>query len=186
MDLQRQVKGGIPGTENKGIADASNEDDFGWRLDEEKPGQMYTLVLQEVAPDGEIVWKMNLSQALDPEIDEIMPFCGRELWPGLNSIEEMPDGNIISTSYNLSTVFIWDKVTKTVKWRFGNKNNNPTKHRISFRMTPLYWKTATSSFLKTAVISPLIQMARKLFPAGIQSCGGSRPQEQGHRLGVSG
>lgn len=136
MERQRQVKGGIPGTENKGIADASNEDDFGWRLDEEKPGEMYTLVLQEVDPAGAVVWEMDLSQALDPEIDEIMPFCGRELWPGLNSIEEMPDGNIISTSYNLSTVFIWDKATKTVKWRFGNKNNNPTKHRVSFPHDP--------------------------------------------------
>ena len=48
----------------------------------------------------------------------------------------MPDGNIISTSYNLSTVFIWDKATKTVKWRFGNKNNNPTKHRVSFPHDP--------------------------------------------------
>lgn len=135
-EIQAKVKGGVPGTENKGITDTVNEDDFGWRIDESIPGQMYTLVLEEVNPAGEVVWEMNLSEALDPEIDEITPYTGRELWPGLNSIEEMPDGNIISTSYNLSTVFIWDKKTKKVKWRFGNKNNTDSIHRVSFPHDP--------------------------------------------------
>lgn len=109
-ELQKKVKGGEPGTENKGITKNKCEDDFGWRLDDTREGVMYTLVLDEINPAGEVVWSMNLSEALDPEIDIITPYCGRELWPGLNSIEEMPDGNILSTSYNLSTIFIWGRI----------------------------------------------------------------------------
>lgn len=135
-EIQKKVKGGVPGTENKGITKNNSSDDFGWRLDDDRPGIMYTLVLQEINPAGEVVWEMNLSEALDPEIDQITPYCSRELWPGLNSIEEMPDGNIISTSYNLSTVFIWDKKNKKVKWRFGNAIGNPTQHRVSFPHDP--------------------------------------------------
>jgi len=135
-EIQEKVKGGIPGTENKGITKNNSDDDFGWRLDDSIEGTMYTLVLDEITPEGEVVWSMNLSEALDPEIDVITPYCGRELWPGLNSIEEMPDGNIISTSYNLSTVYIWDKKNKTVKWRFGNNVGNPTQNRVSFPHDP--------------------------------------------------
>lgn len=136
-EIQKKVKGGIPGTENKGVACSTNEDDFGWRLDDGKEGTMYTLVLEEINSEGEVVWDMNLSEALDTENDIIADFCGRELWPGLNSIEEMPDGNIISTSYNLCTVFIWDKKNKTVKWRFGNMYGpDSTKHHVSFPHDP--------------------------------------------------
>lgn len=134
--LQAKVQGGEAGTENKGITKNNSDDDFGWRLDDDTAGVMYTLVLEEISPEGNVVWEMNLSEALDPEVDRITPLCGRELWPGLNSIEEMPDGNIISTSYNLSTVFIWDRAEKKVKWRFGNMYNNPSKHRISFPHDP--------------------------------------------------
>lgn len=134
--LQARVRGGVAGTENKGIATKENTDDFGWRLGNDRPGDMYTLVLQEITPAGQVIWEMNCAQALDPEIDIITPYAGRELWPGLNSIEEMPDGNIISTSYNLSTIFIWDKAAKTVKWRFGNMDGNPTRHRLSFPHDP--------------------------------------------------
>lgn len=126
--LQKKIKGGVSGTENKDSSHANTADGFG--------GQMYTLVLEEINSAGQVVWEMDLSQALDPEIDIIMPLCSRELWPGLNSIEEMPDGNIISTSYNLSCMYIWDKAAKKVKWRFGNMYGNPTKHRISFPHDP--------------------------------------------------
>ncbi len=127
-EIQAKVKGGMPGTEifEKGIAVGG---DFGWRIGEEfgvqkKEGQMYSISLTEVTPEGKEVWEMPLYEALDPEIDILTPYCGRELWPGLNSIKETPDGNLISTSYNLSTVFMWDKKSKKVKWRFGNKGKN--------------------------------------------------------------
>lgn len=87
--------------------------DYGTEID----GKMHTLTLEEIDPKGNVVWDMKLSDALDPEIDLIRPYCTRELWPGLNSIQELADGNIVSTSYNLSTVYIWDRKNKSVKWR---------------------------------------------------------------------
>ncbi len=110
-EKQRLVKGGEPGTEHN--------------------GQMFTLVLVEITPDGQIVDEMDLSEALDPEVDVILPYSNRELWPGLNSIEEMPDGKIISTSYNLSACYIWDRQNKTVAWRYGKG-----EQKISFPHDP--------------------------------------------------
>jgi len=129
-EIQAKVKGGLPGSEVGGNNPAWSHVS-GERPTAEKEGKMYTLVLTEVTPNNEVVWEMDLSKALDPEIDIITPLTGRSLWPGLNSIEELPDGNLISTSYNLSTCYIWDKATKTVKWRFGQG-----KDRISFPHDP--------------------------------------------------
>lgn len=110
-EKQAKVKGGVPGTENN--------------------GKMYTLSLVEITPEGKVIDEMNLSDVLDPDIDIITSYGARELWPGLNSIEEMPDGTIVSTSYNLSTCYIWDRANKKVKWRFGQGKN-----KISFPHDP--------------------------------------------------
>ncbi len=129
-EIQAKVKGGLPGSEVGGNNPAWSHVG-GERPTAEKMGQMYTLVLTEITPNNEVVWEMDLSEALDPELDIITPLTGRTLWPGLNSIEELPDGNLISTSYNLSTVYIWDKTTKKVKWRFGQG-----KDKVSFPHDP--------------------------------------------------
>ncbi|MGI6226547.1 MAG: aryl-sulfate sulfotransferase [Peptococcales bacterium] len=129
-ELQAKIKGGEPGTE--AVDPLDNKVSI---TTEKKNGQIHTLKLEEITPEGEIVWSMKLSDALDPELDIIIPYGERELWPGLNAIEEMPDGNIIATSFNLSTIFIFDKQTKTVKWRFGNANG-PGKTKLSFPHDP--------------------------------------------------
>lgn len=110
-DQQAVVQGGMPGTEHN--------------------GQMFTLVLKEITLEGDCVDEMVLYDALDPEVDVITTYGTRELWPGINSIEEMPDGKIISTSYNLSTCYIWDRENKSVAWRFGQGEN-----KISFPHDP--------------------------------------------------
>ncbi len=103
----KKVKGGVPGTDYNGT--------------------MFTIVLVEVTPDGKIVDEMNLSEALDYDIDILDPMHSRESWPGLNSIEEMPDGTLVSTSYNLSILYNWDMKKKKVKWRFGGQGENKLK-----------------------------------------------------------
>lgn len=110
-EKQSQIKGGVAGTEHN--------------------GQMFTLVLVEVTPEGNIINEMDLSEVLDTETDQITPYGTRELWPGLNSIEEMADGKIISTSYNLSTCYIWDRKEKKVTWRYGQG-----EEKISFPHDP--------------------------------------------------
>jgi hypothetical protein len=119
-ELAAKVQGGLPGSEVGGHSMAWSHR-AGERATDTGHPQMYTITLTEITPEGEKVWEMNLADALDPEWDVISPYTGRSLWPGLNSIELCPDGNLISTSYNLDNVFIWDRATKTVKWRFHNK-----------------------------------------------------------------
>ncbi len=111
-EKEKLVKGGTPGTESNGV--------------------MYTLALIEVAPDGEEVDYMRLSDVLDPDIDVITPHATRELWPGLNSIQEMPDGKIVSTSYNCSMIYVWDRENKKVAWRYGHEKDR----QISFPHDP--------------------------------------------------
>lgn len=136
QEVQARVKGGVPGTECKGLTGKGGREDYGWRIAPGEAGTMYTIVLQEITQQGQIVWEMNLAQALNVDQDVIVPFTSRELWPGINAIEEMPDGNILSTSYNLGCVFIWDKENKSVKWRFGQLLGNPSPHRVSFPHDP--------------------------------------------------
>ena len=132
-EIQAKVKGGLPGSEINGSCDAYSHvsGELNKESNEVRSGQMYTIVMQEITPDGEIVDEMNLSEVLDPEIDVITAYGGRAIWPGLNSIDETPDGDIISTSYNLSMVYIWDRKNKCVKWRFGDG-----KDKISFPHDP--------------------------------------------------
>lgn len=132
-ELQERVRGGLQGSEINGSNDAYSHvsGEINKSGNTVCCGQMYTIVMQEITPEGKVVDEMDLSQALDPDIDVITAYGGRAIWPGLNSIEEMPDGNIISTSYNLSQIYIWDRKNKTVKWRFGQGSN-----KISFPHDP--------------------------------------------------
>ncbi len=109
---QAKVQGGTPGTE--------------------PGGQMYTFEMIEVTPDGKEVDNLRLADILDPEIDIFTPHATREVWPGLNSVEELADGRIISTSYNMSMIYIWNRKERKVDWRYGNK---PGK-QISFPHDP--------------------------------------------------
>ena len=107
-----RVKGGTPGTE--------------------KSNMMFTFEMVEITPDGQEVDTLRLADILDPDIDVIIPHGVREVWPGLNSIEELDDGRIISTSYNLSMIYIWNRKERKVDWRYGNKPNK----QLSFPHDP--------------------------------------------------
>lgn len=109
---QEKIKGGAPGTETD--------------------GKTFTFEMVEVTPNGEEVDCLRLADILDPDIDVFTPYGTREAWPGLNSIEELSDGRIISTSYNLSLVYIWNRKERKVDWRYGNQPNK----QISFPHDP--------------------------------------------------
>lgn len=100
-DERVRVRGGLPRSERDGV--------------------MYTFSLVEITPEGKEVDCMRLADILDPEIDLITPLATREEWPGLNSIEEMDDGKILSTSYNCSMIYIFDRKTRKVAWRYGDR-----------------------------------------------------------------
>jgi len=102
-DLQKKVQGGVPGSEK----------DYGFDT-------MHSFVLQEISPEGKVIKEMEVYKKLDPELDRITPLGTRGMWPGLNSIEEMPNGDIMCTSYNCSNIYIFDRETGDVKWRWGH------------------------------------------------------------------
>ncbi len=98
-DIAERVKGGIPGTERKGVLWADS--------------------FQEITPDGEVVWEWEAHEHLDPDTDAICPLCKREEWTHGNSCVVLPDGNIMTTFLTLDTLAIIDKSTGDFKWRWG-------------------------------------------------------------------
>lgn len=98
-EIAVRVKGGIPGTEDRGM--------------------VWTDGFHEVTPDGKIVWEWNAAYHLDPERHAICPVGFRGDWTHMNSIEELPDGNILTSMRNISTICIVDKTTGNIKWDWG-------------------------------------------------------------------
>lgn len=98
-DIAARVKGGLPGTELRGV--------------------MWGDVIREVNPAGEEVWAWFAYQHLDPEIDIMCPLEERSLYPYINSVFSMPNEDILLSLRYLDTVAIIDKDTGDVKWRWG-------------------------------------------------------------------
>lgn len=97
-EVARRVKGGIPGTEDRGM--------------------IWTDGLHEVTPDGRVVWEWSAAEHLDPEVHVLCPLERRGDWTHLNSCEVLPDGNILISFRNIDTFCIIDKVTGDIKWQW--------------------------------------------------------------------
>jgi Arylsulfotransferase (ASST) len=98
--LVSQVKGGRPGTEHN--------------------GEMYADYLVEMTTDGRVVWEWRTWEHLDPEADGITAVQDqREAWTHANGLAEMPNGDIVVSFRNISTVIIIDRKTGAVTWKLG-------------------------------------------------------------------
>lgn len=98
-DVKNKVKGGIPGTEPNGI--------------------MWADGLEEVTPEGEVVWEWLAYEHLDPEIDIICPLAHRGEWTHMNTCTVLPNGNILGSFRQTNTICIIDKATGNITWRWG-------------------------------------------------------------------
>ena len=99
-DLIARVRGGIAGTE--------------------PDGAMYGDYVVEMTTAGRIVWEWRAWEHLDPVVDSITASQEpRHEWTHANSVEEMPDGNILLSFRNISTVAIVDRETGDVSWKLG-------------------------------------------------------------------
>lgn len=98
-DIAAKVKGGVPGTERKGI--------------------IWVMSFHEIDRDGKIIWEWNGYEHLDPETDVICPLCHRAEWDHANSCVVLPDGNIMTNCRILNSILIIDKNTGEIKWRWG-------------------------------------------------------------------
>jgi len=104
-DIAAKVKGGVPGSEGAMLSEGKKE--------------MLGYALQEITPEGKVAWEWLTYEHLDPEIDAFSPLASRVLWPGWNSLVELPDGNFMTCSFNTDTILIIDKATGNIKWRWG-------------------------------------------------------------------
>jgi hypothetical protein len=98
-DLIPRVQGGLPGTEHD--------------------GDMYADYLVEVTTSGEQVWEWHSFEHMDPATDRITPQDRREEWTHGNTIAELPDGNLVVSFRNISTVAIIDRSTGRLAWKLG-------------------------------------------------------------------
>jgi len=96
-----QVRGGRPGTE----------------IDKSKMMGDY---LVEMTTDGKIVWEWQSWEHLDPAADGITAIQdNRTAWPFANGFCELPDGNVMLSFRNISTVVMIDRRTGKIYWKLG-------------------------------------------------------------------
>ncbi len=98
-DIAVRVKGGLPGTECRGMIWADS--------------------FQEVTPTGKVVWEWLGYEHLDPVLDIICPLCHRSEWTHANACFVLPNGDILTTFRRTDTIALIDKGTGDIKWRWG-------------------------------------------------------------------
>jgi hypothetical protein len=102
-DIAAKIKGGIPGTERE--------------------GKIWSCSFQEITKEGEVIWEWKHYEHLDPETDVICPLCHRTTWGYTNSLDVLPDGNILCTFRLLNTIAIVDRKTGEIVWRWGPEHS---------------------------------------------------------------
>ena len=96
-DIARRVSGGVP---ESGVLSGQ----YAPRRDADA-GKMYSDYLAEVTRKGETVWEWRTWEHLDPVADGIVEVqAPRTLWAQGNSVEELPDGDILASYRPTSTV----------------------------------------------------------------------------------
>ena len=97
-DLAAKVKGGVP--EADGAA-------------------MWADVIVEVDAAGDRVWEWHATEHLDVETDVITFNDHRAEWSHGNTVVPLPDGRVMFSFRNISTVGIIDKTSNEIVWRLG-------------------------------------------------------------------
>jgi Arylsulfotransferase (ASST) len=100
-DIAKRVRGGRPGTEVDGK-------------------RIWADFLIEATTTGKVVWEWRSWDHLDPETDVITEVQGeREEWTHGNSVFEEPDGNLLVSFREISTVVRIDRNTGKIIWKLG-------------------------------------------------------------------
>jgi arylsulfotransferase ASST len=76
--------------------------------------------LAELTPAGKTVWEWRTWEHLDPVSDGIAEVqAPRTLWAQGNSVEELPDGDILASFRPTSTVVRISRKTGEIVWKLG-------------------------------------------------------------------
>jgi len=96
-----KVQGGRPGTEYDN-------------------GKMDAPYLVEMTTGGKIVWEWCSWEHLDPAGDRITAVQdARDVWTVGNGVSEMPDGNLLFSFRDISTVIMINRETGAIYWKLG-------------------------------------------------------------------
>ena len=98
-DIAVLVKGGEPGSEKDGV--------------------MLGDVIQEITPEGKVVWEWIAHKHLKPDTFPRCPVCPRNTWTHANAVTELPDGNKLVSFMKINTIAVIDKKTGEFKWQWG-------------------------------------------------------------------
>jgi hypothetical protein len=99
-DVARRVQGGRPGTEEK--------------------GKIWADYLVEMTKDGRTVWEWRSWEHLDPAKDTITEIQGdRSEWTHGNAVLELPDGDLLVSFRDISTVIKIERQTGDIVWKLG-------------------------------------------------------------------
>jgi outer membrane protein assembly factor BamB len=83
-------------------------------------GMIYGDYLVELTTTGEAVWEWRSWEHLDFDTEIITPHDRREEWTHANTVAELPDGNLVVSFRNVSTVVIVDRRTGAIVWKLGS------------------------------------------------------------------
>ena len=92
-------------------------------LEGEEPHDLYADYLVEMTRAGEAVWEWRSWEHLDPLADK--PLAAREdreEWTHGNTVAELPNGDILISLRDLSTIAIIDRQSGDLRWRYGSPN----------------------------------------------------------------
>ncbi|HVX30350.1 MAG TPA: aryl-sulfate sulfotransferase [Nitrolancea sp.] len=88
-----------------------------------EPHDLYADYLVEMTRAGEIVWEWRSWEHLDPVADKPLAVReDREEWTHGNTVAELPNGDLLVSFRDLSTIAIIDRQSGDLRWRYGAPN----------------------------------------------------------------
>jgi hypothetical protein len=103
----------------------------GGDTESEREGVMWGDMIQEIKPNGKVVWEWIAHEHMDPKVFQRCPICPRDTWLHANACVELPDGNILTSFAKINTVAIIHKRSGDIKWYWGGKGELAHQHSPS-------------------------------------------------------
>ncbi|MFQ6030743.1 MAG: aryl-sulfate sulfotransferase [Dehalococcoidia bacterium] len=91
----------------------------GFTTEEDDPILMYGDVVREITPSGDVVWEWNSWEQFSPAEEVICPLERRREWSHQNALNLTPEGDLLVSYRQISTVGIVDRASGKFKWKWG-------------------------------------------------------------------
>jgi hypothetical protein len=101
-DIQKNIKGGVPGTELPG-------------------GKILGVSVAEITREKKIIWEWKSYEHFDIETDIECPLANRLVWGYTNSVDVFPNGDVLLSFRHFNTVAIIERKTGDIVWRWGKE-----------------------------------------------------------------